>query len=243
MRKQLSLFITGIVLVLIGAVLCIVSMVVLGFRFDSLDNQKLVTAEYNVTEEFRDIQIKLEGEKVVFETSKDDKCRVVFYDAEETERKVSVEDGVLNIMTEGTKKHGIEVMNVRIRPSKVTIYLPENVYGSLIIESAFGGVEIPEGYSFDTVKIDIAMGETELNGVVASKEISVMTNAGDIELDNCDAPEIYLKTNTGDISGTLLTGKIFKVHVTVGDIEVPGDGDGGICEITTNVGDVRMKIR
>ncbi|MBO4540501.1 MAG: hypothetical protein J5736_00795, partial [Bacilli bacterium] len=73
---------------------------------------------------------------------------------------------------------------------------------------------------------------------------SLQTSTGDVAFEDSDSPDIYIKTSTGDITGTLLTGKRFTVHVSTGKPDVPSDDPtGGICVIDTSTGDVRIRIK
>ena len=86
-------------------------------------------------------------------------------------------------------------------------------------------------------------GDLSLKAVVASEMLSIKRTTGDIKLERCDASEIVLKTSTGDVTGDLLTDKIFVCTTNTGDIDVPNSSQGGRCEITTGTGDVRISVR
>ena len=49
-------------------------------------------------------------------------------------------------------------------------------------------------------------------------------------------------SDTGDVSGTLLTEKVFVVRSGSGKIRVPETVSGGMCKITTSTGDVSIQI-
>ena len=57
-----------------------------------------------------------------------------------------------------------------------------------------------------------------------------------------DAAELFVKTDTGDVTGSLLTDKIFITQTNTGDVDVPDTAAGGRCEIRTNTGDIEIKI-
>jgi len=86
-------------------------------------------------------------------------------------------------------------------------------------------------------------GDIHLNHVIASENFSVSRSTGDVTLESSDAAGIFIKTDTGDIAGSLLTGKVFAVSTDTGDIDVPDTAEGGRCEITTDTGDVKLKIQ
>ena len=85
-------------------------------------------------------------------------------------------------------------------------------------------------------------GDVFLENVIASELVSIERSTGDVKLDGCDGAELWIKTDTGDISGTLLSEKVFIVETDTGSVDVPKTVTGGKCEITTNTGDIRVKI-
>jgi len=63
-----------------------------------------------------------------------------------------------------------------------------------------------------------------------------------VEFTACDAGEIVIETDTGDVEGTLLSDKIFITETDTGRIDVPKTTTGGRCQITTDTGDIKIKI-
>ena len=51
-----------------------------------------------------------------------------------------------------------------------------------------------------------------------------------------------MKTNTGNITGTLVTDKVFLAHTDTGRIRVPTTTTGGRCELTTDTGNILLDI-
>ncbi len=86
-------------------------------------------------------------------------------------------------------------------------------------------------------------GDISLNNVVASKTFFIERSTGDVKFDGSDAAEIFVKTDTGDITGSLLTDKIFVTQTDTGDIDIPETADGGRCELVTDTGDIRIEIK
>ena len=86
-------------------------------------------------------------------------------------------------------------------------------------------------------------GNLTLKNVVATEKLSLERSTGNITFDRCDAAEISVKTSTGKVSGSLLTHKVFITHTDTGRVSIPKTVTGGICEITTDTGDIRLKIQ
>ncbi len=86
-------------------------------------------------------------------------------------------------------------------------------------------------------------GDISLNNVIATEKLSIERSTGDVKFDGGDAAEIFVKTDTGDVTGTLLSEKVFIVETDTGRVDVPKTVTGGRCEIATDTGDVRIKIQ
>ena len=85
-------------------------------------------------------------------------------------------------------------------------------------------------------------GDILLNDVVATEKISIERSTGDVKFDRSDAAEMFIKTNTGDVMGSLLTDKVFITQTDTGDVDVPKTVYGGRCKIITDTGDIKITI-
>lgn len=86
-------------------------------------------------------------------------------------------------------------------------------------------------------------GDLYLKNVIAAEDFSIERDTGDVAFDRADAKEIRVKTRTGDVEGALLTKKLFFIHTDTGDVSVPRSESGGRCEISTDTGDIRIRIQ
>ncbi len=86
-------------------------------------------------------------------------------------------------------------------------------------------------------------GDITLDAVIIAEKLSIKRTTGDVDLENSDAGEIFIETDTGDVEGTLLSEKVFIPRTNTGKIDVPKTTTGGICEITTSTGDIEIDIK
>lgn len=83
-------------------------------------------------------------------------------------------------------------------------------------------------------------GDIHMSGVVVTGSMSITRSTGDVKFDGCDAAEMVVLTDTGDVTGTLLSEKVFTYKTDTGDVNLPESVTGGTCKITTDTGDIRI---
>ncbi len=86
-------------------------------------------------------------------------------------------------------------------------------------------------------------GDLTLTSVVASESFYIERSTGNITFDGCDADTLTVKTGTGNVSGSLLSKKIFFTSTSTGKISVPKCTSGGACEVSTTTGDIIIEIK
>lgn len=86
-------------------------------------------------------------------------------------------------------------------------------------------------------------GDLNMKNVVASGDFNITRTTGDVEFDACDAFEISVKTDTGDVTGTLLSEKTFFAESDTGKVSVPKSVTGGRCEISTDTGKIVITVK
>ena len=131
---------------------------------------------------------------------------------------------------------------------------------SMEITTSTGDICI-ESLSADSINLITSTGDTELEAVqcrcvsttgstgalsmenvIVAETLSIERTTGDVEFERCDAADIYIKTDTGEVEGSLLSEKVFLVSSDTGHIKVPKTQSGGKCEITTDTGDIKITI-
>ncbi len=85
-------------------------------------------------------------------------------------------------------------------------------------------------------------GSISMKNTVAADSFEIKRNTGSVRFDGCDAGRINVRTSTGNVTGTLLTEKIFVTRTSAGSVNVPATESGGICRITTSTGDIHLTI-
>ena len=78
--------------------------------------------------------------------------------------------------------------------------------------------------------------------VLVEENMTLKRSVGDISLEKCDASEISITTSTGNVSGSLWTKKVFQVKTSTGRVSVPQTANGGMCQITTDTGNISIVV-
>ncbi len=138
----------------------------------------------------------------------------------------------------------------------------QNVFaGTLDLSVSTGKIEVTDVVCTQDARVHVSTGKTYitnlqcqnlisdgntgdmyLTNVIAAQKFSLQRSTGDVRLDGCDATEIFVKTSTGDVKGSLLSDKVFITHTDTGRVNVPASATGGKCEITTSTGDIDVTV-
>ena len=168
----------------------------------------------------------------------------------------------ISVSTGDVKSQASISGRAKIKTSTGGIQLENISVGTLDLSVSTGRVTVANLDCTGDIKISVSTGKTVMNtvacknlisdgdtgdisltGVVASGKFLIERSTGDVKFDGSDAAEISVTTDTGDVTGTLLTEKIFIVDTDTGKKEIPNTLTGGKCEIATDTGDIKIAIR
>ncbi|MBE6904401.1 MAG: DUF4097 domain-containing protein [Ruminococcaceae bacterium] len=150
---------------------------------------------------------------------------------------------------------------IKIKTSTGKIHIENISAGALELSASTGGITLSDVMCEGNVNIKVSTGKTDLtdikcknltsnastgkiflNNVIAAEKFSIKRSTGNVKFEKCDASEIFVETDTGNVVGSLLTDKVFITHTDTGSIKVPNSITGGRCEITTDTGNIEIDI-
>lgn len=150
---------------------------------------------------------------------------------------VKIKASTGNICVENTSAGALDLS---VTTGKVT------VSGVTCRDDITVGVSTGQAYLTDvSCKSVISSGTTgsiSLSNVIATNGFSIERSTGDVKFSCCDADVIYVKTTTGNVTGSFLSNKVFITDTDTGSVDVPKTATGGRCEINTYTGDIIIKI-
>lgn len=182
-----------------------------------LETEKFETHIHEIESDFRNLSFDTETADIVFAASDDGGCRVFCFEPENRSHSVSVKDGTLLVSSE--RKVGA-VFGIHFHSPRITVYLPETEYASLVIRESTGDVEIPGDFRFESADLSAKTGAIEFSSSVSGL-VKIRTTTGEIELEDMTAGEIDLAVSTGEVSlsGVTVSGDV-NLGVTTGEAKV-----------------------
>lgn len=180
---------------------------------------------HKINEEFDNISIKTDTADITFVLSDDGMCRVVCYEDAKKSHSVEVQDGTLAVNVVNNKKW-YDYIGVNIDSPKITVYLPEAAYSSLVIEESTGDIEISKDFKFKSIDISLSTGNIKCYAS-AVENIKIAASTGDIYAEGISASSLDLTVSTG--------------NVTVSSATCDGDITIGVSTGKTYITDVACK--
>lgn len=86
-------------------------------------------------------------------------------------------------------------------------------------------------------------GDISMKNVVAVGNMSIDRSTGDVKFEGCDAAELFIRTSTGSVSGSLLSEKVFIAESNTGKVNVPKTVTGGRCEVFSTTGNITITVK
>ena len=248
--------ITAASLVTIGVILFAAVMTAYHWDFSLLSTDRFETNTYEISEEFSDIKLNTETADILFAVSSDNMCRVVCCEEENMKHSVSVQDGTLTVSFVDDRTW-YEHIGFSFHSPKVTVYLPETEYASLVIKGSTGDVEIADEIKFDSAQISLSTGDIRVNNISAGTldfsastgdivisnvnctgDIKASVTTGDVKMMNVTCRNLISSGSTGDISlDNVIAAEKFSIERSTGDVKF-NSSDAAEIYVKTSTGDV-----
>ena len=209
--------ITALILIGVGLILG-AGALLLGGRPEMV---RFIDHTYPVDDSFENIRVLVKEADVRFAPSKDGTCSVACSESEKVRFNVSVKEGTLVIEETDTRSWTDRLFTFAGHP-EATVYLPDSAYRDVAVESSTGGLEIPEMFSFHSIRVIGSTSDVRC-AASATDAIDVRLSTGDIECKSKSAGSLVFTVSTGKISihGTSVSGDV-SVRVSTGKTEIDG---------------------
>lgn len=157
-------------------------------------------------------------------------------------KELTFENININLSTGDVKCYASAENQIKVKVSTGDIKLENLTAGSIDLKATTGGVVV-KNVNCQSFVSSASTGDLEMKNVVATQSFNIVRDTGKVKFEGCDAGEIYIETDTGDVEGSFLSAKVFDVRTDTGKISYPQSTSGGLCKITTDTGDVTITIK
>jgi DUF4097 and DUF4098 domain-containing protein YvlB len=148
--------------------------------------------------------------------------------------KIKVSTGNIEVLSEDINSLNLECSTGDIKVDNIIMGADLNLVTST------GDIKLND-VQCKTLNIKISTGDVYLIDVIVLGDLVLNGGTSDVKLERFDAENIEIDVSTGNVSGTILTSKIFIARSGTGDVVVPETTIGGKCKITASTGDIIIK--
>ncbi len=159
----------------------------------------------------------------------------------EIPRELSFTTVDIELSTGDMRMHASASEALRVKTSTGKILLEGVSAGAIALSSSTGKTMLTD-VACKSLTTEGETGGIRLERVIAQECISIERDTGSVTFDACDAAEINVKTDTGDVKGSFLSDKIIFARSDTGKTDVPRLTSGGRCEIESDTGDIKISI-
>ncbi len=208
--KARKTMIIGIILVVLGCLLFVGCSSVNGFDWSKLSTEKFEQKTYTTEKDFQNICIEEEyGVDIKLLPATDGVCKIEYPESKNVTCEISIEDDTLKIK-ESDNRRWYQMIDFGFSSPTMTIYLPLREGQTLNIDANTSDIDIPEGLSFENLKIDLSTGDITVSANVTGN-LEIKASTGDIAVSNSAPASVSLTTNTGDITANAIhtTGDLY----------------------------------
>ena len=154
-------------------------------------------------EKYNNISVSTKTADVSLLPSKSGETSVICKEEKNFKHSVTVQNDTLVIEVIDTRKW-YDYIGVNIDSPKITVYLPEKAYSSLVIEESTGDIEISKDFKFKSIDISLSTGNVKCYAS-AVENITIAASTGDIYAEGISASSLDLTVSTGNVTVSSVT--------------------------------------
>ena len=258
-KKTKIWLIIAVSLIVIGSIVFGGAMSMVKWDFTKLSTFKYENKRYEIADAYNGITIETKTADIVLETSGNSETQVLCSEQNNLKHSVVVQDGVLLIKVNDTRKW-YEYIGINIGTPQITVCLPQGDYGELSIKSNTGKVEIPSDFKFQSIEITGSTGDV-VNYASASESVKIKLSTGSIRTEGISSQKLTLAVSTGhvvvadssceDVEINVSTGKVNLTNIhcnnlvsygSTGDINLANTIASGKISVERDTGDVAFDM-
>ncbi len=114
--------------------------------------------------------------------------------------------------------------------------------GEMYAKATSGEMEIENVRIGGKAEFHVTSGDIDLDDVISQGETEIRASSGNIRLTKCDAASYVIHADSGNVTGNILSSKIFQAKAGSGNVRVPDTTTGGVCKVTTGSGNIKLSV-
>ena len=198
MKPKFIVMIAAGGLMLVGGVMCLVSLAGVGFRFEKLvETEEMIEKTYVVEEDFNNIDLSIGSQKVKVVKTEEEQASFVCYESETIVFDVKVENDTLMIEEKST---GVfkPMLILDGQEKEDYLYLPKDAYDKLDAVCSSGDIELPGGIDFGDTILNVGSGNINVYNTKMAA-LDVKCSSGDIKVEKSSATGASIRCGSGDV--------------------------------------------
>ncbi len=230
--------ITAAALILASAVLFVITLALCGWDITRLGTVNYATNTFEPSGDFKNITVNVYTADLELLPSEDGKCRVVCYEDEEVRHTAEVKDGALIIDTKDSRGW-LGFISISFTRPTMTVYLPQNEYEFLNINTDTGNVYLPRGFTFESINIAGDTGAVSCSANVRGS-VDIELDTGAMVISGVSAGNMKLGADTGRVSLDSVTCGDLRAETDTGDISLKNVVGTGKFELISDTGHIGL---
>ncbi len=247
------------VFTLSGIIFFTLAMNLAGWDFMKLSTDKLETNTIEIYDNFENISINVNTADIKFLPGETENTQILLREHKKENHTVTNSDNTLKISVDDQRHWTDYISFFSFEAPKITVYLPNEEYISLKIDTDTGDMEIPKEFKFQNIEIKGSTSDIKCLAS-ANEDIKIALSTGSISLSDLSARNLDLACSTGnikinnitcedDINLIVTTGKTTLTNINCKNLISEGDtGDLILKEVSAeekfnilrDTGDVRL---
>lgn len=215
--------------IIAGGVLTIAGSILFGLGIaKEFKEDQLITHVFELSESTNNIKVDINTADIEFKHSTDGIDKVVVQEREKEYHDIYQEESTLFIENVNTKNWYERLFSFAPKKMNITVYLTNDHFNRLSIDSKTGDVTIADGFSFENASIDLTTGDVYFAADTYSGA-TIVTSTGNITVEDSTSSSASLSTSTGrvivsdseleEMSVFVSTGKVIYENLNVGNID------------------------
>ena len=205
-------------LIVIGLVIALIGLFLLDFKVDRLEAMELVEKTYPIQGNFSNISILTSDYDVNLLPAEDGVPRLAAKEARRVRHSMAVTDGTLSIQIQDDRGFRDRI-GIFIQSPKLTLYLPESSYETLLIKTTSGDISIPDSFTFTDAALKSNSGSIGSAANVTNR-LSSEATSGSVTLSNAAVGFVEASANSGSVVLSDITADTLEIETTSGSIHL-----------------------